>query len=524
MEIQQKLFTEQLRPKTLDQAIVIPRIKQELSKGLVDNLLFYGPPGTGKCLDYDEELDIAFDERWWSDYFASSKDKIGDAYQSKYLCLESGEMFYWFGVKIGDMFKFLNLLESPYDDVVKTDDIRLDSSKDNPRIYVRCPEVDNGKIIGSSRYRLIKGYVRKSSKIHEYYLQNQKTKEVITLRCSHKHLVLNENLKTVKISDAREVAYSDDTSQVKFYNIIGESQISLDNEYDSVYDIALEWPHLYYLSNGIINHNTTLSKIVASGHPTLEINASLERGIETIRDKVISFASSSSLLDGKDAIKVVMLEECDNLTADAWASLRSTIERFHKTTRFIGNCNYIEKIPEPIKSRFNCIPLLPINSKEEDWLTREYVVRIKQLLDALKIGYAEEEITEFIAKDFPDMRTLIKKVQQMFTRGVKNLADFVNARNFASNEMFEILTGKPDPVKTYDYVMREWASKPEDGVLMIGKEFPEYMIANCKGKENKLGPVVITIAEHNEQLSRVTDKVITLLSLIYKLQRILQER
>ena len=146
-----------------------------------------------------------------------------------------------------------------------------------------------------------------------------------------------------------------------------------------------------------------------------------------------------------------------------------------------------------------------------------------QLLDALKIEYTEEEIAEFIAKDFPDMRTLIKKVQQMFTRGIKNLTDFVNARNFASNEMFEILTGKPDPVKTYDYVMREWVSKPEDGVLMIGKEFPEYMIANCKGKENKLGPVVITIAEHNEQLSRVTDKVITLLSLIYKIQLILDQ-
>ena len=114
---------------------------------------------------------------------------------------------------------------------------------------------------------------------------------------------------------------------------------------------------------------TTLTRILAAEcDDPLYINASLERGIDTIREKIITYASSSSLWGGEEKLKVVILEECDNLTNDAWSALRATIEQFNRTTRFIGNCNYIEKIPEPIQSRFNCIPIDPINQEEETYL------------------------------------------------------------------------------------------------------------------------------------------------------------
>ena len=80
----------------------------------------------------------------------------------------------------------------------------------------------------------------------------------------------------------------------------------------------------------------------------------------------MSYASSSSLFGGEEQMKIVILEECDAMTNDAWSSLRATIEQFASSTRFIGNCNYIDKIPEPIQSRFNCIGLAPQNQEEED--------------------------------------------------------------------------------------------------------------------------------------------------------------
>ena len=69
----------------------------------------------------------------------------------------------------------------------------------------------------------------------------------------------------------------------------------------------------------------------------LYINASDERGIDTIRDKVQGFASSATF----KSIKVIILDEADFLTIQAQASLRNIIETYSRTTRFILTCNYL---------------------------------------------------------------------------------------------------------------------------------------------------------------------------------------
>ncbi len=90
---------------------------------------------------------------------------------------------------------------------------------------------------------------------------------------------------------------------------------------------------------------------------TLELNASDERGIQVIREKVKSFAKIQPL--GAD-FKVIFLDEADYLTADAQASLRRIMEMYHKTTRFILCCNYINKIINPIQSRCKCYRFLSL--------------------------------------------------------------------------------------------------------------------------------------------------------------------
>ena len=94
---------------------------------------------------------------------------------------------------------------------------------------------------------------------------------------------------------------------------------------------------------------TTLAKLCIKNLDCdyLYINASDERGIETIRDKVQGFASTMSF----KPLKVVILDEADFLTIQAQASLRNIIETFSRTTRFILTCNYIERIIDPLQSR-----------------------------------------------------------------------------------------------------------------------------------------------------------------------------
>lgn len=266
---------------------------------------------------------------------------------------------------------------------------------------------------------------------------------------------------------------------------------------------------------------TVLSRILTYSHPYLEINASLERGIDTIRERVLTFASSSSLIDGEHKLKVILLEECDAMTQDAWNSLRALIEKYHNNVRFVANCNYIEKIPEPIKSRFNCIPIAPINSDEEKYLFNLYIERVSLILKSLKINAQPDVIKKFVEKDFPDMRSIIKKIQQFTTRGISELNEEIISTTFEGTQLFDIILLGNDPWTNYQNIVGEWGNKAEDGVIEIGKRFPEYLKAKSPEKINKLPLIIIACAEAQDQLTKVTDKLIVLLALAYKIQMIL---
>jgi len=81
----------------------------------------------------------------------------------------------------------------------------------------------------------------------------------------------------------------------------------------------------------------------------LELNASDERGIETVRTTIKGYARTSPI--GGSGFKLLFLDEADNLTAEAQASLRRLMERYSGACRFILSCNYSSRIIEPIQSR-----------------------------------------------------------------------------------------------------------------------------------------------------------------------------
>ena len=155
---------------------------------------------------------------------------------------------------------------------------------------------------------------------------------------------------------------------------------------------------------------TTLAKLIAKNLncDLLYINASDERGIDTIRDKIIPFASSMSFND----IKIVILDEADYITPQAQATLRNTIEACSTTTRFIFTCNYLERIISPLQSRCQTFEITPpskqeVNNKCQDILTQEKIL----FYGIHDNGQHHNSIDGVIDTHYPDIRKIINTLQ-----------------------------------------------------------------------------------------------------------------
>jgi len=96
----------------------------------------------------------------------------------------------------------------------------------------------------------------------------------------------------------------------------------------------------------------------------IELNASDERGIDVIRNKVKDFARTRAI--GDVPFKVIYLDECDSLTREAQQALRRTMENYTQTCRFILSCNYSSKIIDPIQSRCAVFRFKPLAKADMD--------------------------------------------------------------------------------------------------------------------------------------------------------------
>ena len=147
---------------------------------------------------------------------------------------------------------------------------------------------------------------------------------------------------------------------------------------------------------------TTLAKLIVNNLDCdyIYINASDERGIETIRDKVNGFASVASF----KPLKVVILDEADFLTIQAQASLRNIIETFSRTTRFILTCNYVERIIDPLQSRCQVLKVVPPTKKIA-------ALHLLKILDQENIKHTDEDIINIVNQFYPDLRKCINTIQ-----------------------------------------------------------------------------------------------------------------
>jgi DNA polymerase III delta prime subunit len=136
---------------------------------------------------------------------------------------------------------------------------------------------------------------------------------------------------------------------------------------------------------------------------TLELNASDDRGLETVREKIKSFAAQKVYLpEGRH--KIVILDEADSMTSNAQQALRLIMTDYSNTTRFALACNDSSKIIEPIQSRCT---ILRFSKLKND----EIYERLMTIIKSENIPYEEDGVKALIETSEGDMRYALNNMQ-----------------------------------------------------------------------------------------------------------------
>lgn len=261
---------------------------------------------------------------------------------------------------------------------------------------------------------------------------------------------------------------------------------------------------------------TTLARILAKDFTSKLINASLDNGIESVRNKIVNFASTAGL---KNHYKVIILDECDNLSTSAQSSLRGAIEQFHSVARFIFTCNYPEKLLDPIKSRFEIIDL-NFTAEEEIEQTRLCMKRIIEIckLEGLKID--ADSVRALIKLYFPDMRTIVKTLQSLSRITDTITLDLIQKQSLNSEdaELYKFICSSSHPVDIYKYIKPKYANKERECYGALSTEFIDWLIANSKG--DKIGQVSVIVSKYMYESEKAIDKLIPLLACVFELSRL----
>ena len=155
---------------------------------------------------------------------------------------------------------------------------------------------------------------------------------------------------------------------------------------------------------------------------TLELNASDERGIKMVRERVKEFAASIKLASDREfgRPKIIILDEADEMTSEAQTALRRIIEDSARTTRFIIICNYLSQIIEPIQSR--CVVFRFTRLPKEDVINH-----LKMICEQQKVKYEEKALAQIYEATGGDLRHSINIMQAAAGMGLVSVASVTAA-------------------------------------------------------------------------------------------------
>ena len=264
-----------------------------------------------------------------------------------------------------------------------------------------------------------------------------------------------------------------------------------------------------YLSQGSIQNlllhgvagtgKTTLAKLIANNLncDLLYINASDERGIDTIREKIIPFASSLGFGD----VKIVILDEADYITPQAQATLRNTMESFSGNTRFILTCNYLERIISPLQSRCQTLEIKPPSKQDVAW-------RCVDICKNEKVDIDNIALKTIVNAHYPDIRKIINTIQGSVVNHVVKL-DKSTLKDDLNDQVITLLISN-SKLSDIRQVLADSGSREFDGIFRA-------LYDNLDKFTMNKGAAILIIAKYQYEYTFVLEKEICIAAMLNEL-------
>lgn len=260
---------------------------------------------------------------------------------------------------------------------------------------------------------------------------------------------------------------------------------------------------------------TSIAKILANNicgtGNYLFINASDQNNIDTIRNEVKNYCSVAGF---NENIKIVILDEFDGMGLMAQKSLRSVMEEYAKTTRFILCANYENKILNPIQSRCQKFEFVGANKTNIAKKCVEILLKKK-----IKPKTTKEEMVEgiklIINENFPDIRLIINNLQKSCING-EFVYNVENNKESNKEKLLEyIKTGKLKTIREEILILTIDYQILYDTIYMNVKELTN--------NPDKIGAIILTISEYMYRHSTHINPEINFMACLIEVRSILKD-
>ena len=247
---------------------------------------------------------------------------------------------------------------------------------------------------------------------------------------------------------------------------------------------------------------TTLAKLIANNLncDLLYINASDERGIDTIREKIIPFASSMGFGD----VKIVILDEADYITPQAQATLRNTMESFSGNTRFILTCNYLERIISPLQSRCQTLEIKPPSKQDVAY-------RCVDICKEEKVDIDNIALKTIVNAYYPDIRKVINTIQGSVVNHVVKL-DESSLKNDLNDQIIQALSTQ-SKLSDIRQILADSGSREFDNLF-------KALYDNTSKFTSNEGAAILIIAKYQYEYTFVLEKEICVAAMLNELLNI----